>query len=222
MRRSKIAPLYPWNRGGRLPSRTMLKRSNPYNGNYVLPNNVLDESRSGGAIVTRQVPRGTVSFVKPGNAGYAVPKYIQNESPWRGVRVTHQRPRGTIDQYVPNQFLGLGTLDGDSLGYWGESLVNRIGSGIKSAGRSVYNAGKAGAKLYMKVTCKINQNELVQQGANANPYTMVASKIASGLCPRGAVPQVGDQILPPQPQGINPTYLIAGGVGLVALVLLLK
>lgn len=203
--RSKIAPLFRWNRPGPAPRRTILKRSSPWSGRYALPRNVLDESTSDGAIVTRQVRRGTVSFVRPGNAGYAVPKYIMTEPPWRGVRVTHQRPRGTIDQYAPNQFIGLGSLDLTPVdGFFGD-----MWGGIKSAGKGAYRAGKSVVKVGAGLACKVSSSEAAQK----HPYVAMVD----GLCPKGSVPAEA----PPQP-GISTTTLIAGGVGLLALVLLLK
>lgn len=176
----------------------MLKQSSPWFAGYSLPKNVWDESRSGGAIVTRQAPRGR---------GAA-----------RHVNVTRQMPRGWISARQRSSFAGLGGLDGDSLegsslGYWGESTINKIGKGIKKGFKSVTG-----------LACKISSSKLAQAAPGGNYVSMV-----NGLCPKGSTPATPPPDEPVQDSsalglggsGIKPIHLAIGG-GLVALLLLVK
>lgn len=219
---SKLQPLYPWNTGVRGPRRTILKRSSPWNGNYALPRNVWDESRSGGAIVTRQLKSGTVFPFKAGRAGYAVPRAIQREQ-WRRVAVSPGAKRGTISQNTPNAFSGLGSLDGASLGYWGEGFVDDVGSGIKSAAKGAWKGIKYGAKAAFKTVCKVAP----MGGGVPSPYAQGVAMAANGLCPKGSVPVdvPATPATPPPIQGaggVSTNTLLIAGAGIVALVLLTR
>lgn len=208
---SKLAPKFPWNHGRRLPPRTMLKRSNPYNAGYALPKNVLDESTSGGSLVTRQAKSGTISGGCFGGQGYAVPNYILKEG-WRKANPARGLPRGTIANKVPNQFIGLGdssldgsSLDQSSLGFFGEDILKKGWKQLKS-----------GAKTVGGLACKVSSNELAQKAGGS--YVAMAN----GLCPKGsepATPPAGTTVIN---QGVSPTTLMIGAAALVGLLLVLK
>lgn len=219
---SKLQPIYPGSRGPRAPKRTILKRYSPWNGNYALPKNVWDESRSGGAIVTRQLKRGTVFPFTGGGAGYAIPKGIKNEG-WRRVQESFQQPRGTVFSQNVSAFAGLSSLDtssleGSSLGYWGEGLVDDIGHGIKKAAKGVWK----GAKMAAGLACKVGSN-----APPGVPYGSYVSAAANGLCPHGttpATPPPGTEVGPPISSGggVSTNTLLIAGAGIVALVLLTR
>jgi len=75
-----------------------LRSDNPYNPHYAMPKNAFDEPRGRGAIVTRYLPRRTISplEVSSGGTGYALTKSIVSEPYGGNPKTTRWARRRTI------------------------------------------------------------------------------------------------------------------------------